>query len=256
MVAGWERFTTHFRPVADEFVVIGGTAATLAMEEQGLDFRATRDIDVVLCAVAGSEALGTLLWSFLTDGGYQTSTRSDGAPFLHRFLRPSRDGFPPLIELFATAPLEPPRSAGAIQRVTFDGAGGAASAILMDSEMVDFLLRAERRPTDPIRFARADRLIPLKAVAWHDLSAKRAKGEQVDWADIKKHRNDVLRLTQLLTPDTRVELPPRCGVALRALLDDIAVDPAVNPKQLNIPYTTTPQLLARVTSSFQLGPND
>jgi hypothetical protein len=32
----------------DQYVLIGGTAATLAMEEAGLEFRATKDLDIVL----------------------------------------------------------------------------------------------------------------------------------------------------------------------------------------------------------------
>ncbi len=39
-----------------------------------------------------------------------------------------------------------------------------------------------------------------------DLTARKAEGAQVDERNIRKHANDILRLTQLLTPETRVEL--------------------------------------------------
>ena len=49
-------------------------------------------------------------------------------------------------------------------------------------------------------------LIPFKAKAWLDLSEQKAQGEHVDGKNIKKHKNDVFRLAQLLTAETRQEL--------------------------------------------------
>jgi len=46
-----------------------------------------------------------------------------------------------------------------------------------------------------------NRLIPLKAIAWLELTARKANGENVDAKDIRKHANDVIRLSQLLAPD-------------------------------------------------------
>ncbi|HEY5101420.1 MAG TPA: hypothetical protein VII70_01450 [Steroidobacteraceae bacterium] len=48
MVTGLDLFRQFFAAQADQYVLIGGTAATLAMEEAGLAFRATKDLDVVL----------------------------------------------------------------------------------------------------------------------------------------------------------------------------------------------------------------
>jgi len=41
-------------------------------------------------------------------------------------------------------------------------------------------------------------IILLKAKAWLDLSERRESGEQIDLKHIKKHRNDVFRLTMIL----------------------------------------------------------
>ena len=41
-------------------------------------------------------------------------------------------------------------------------------------------------------------MIPFKAKAWIDLSDRKAAGEQVDSKNIRKHKNDVFRLTELL----------------------------------------------------------
>ena len=48
MVRGLDVFREFFAGHADQYVLIGGTAATLAMEEAGLAFRATKDLDIVL----------------------------------------------------------------------------------------------------------------------------------------------------------------------------------------------------------------
>lgn len=44
MVRGLDIFRDHFASHVDQFVLIGGTAATLAMEQVGLPFRATKDL--------------------------------------------------------------------------------------------------------------------------------------------------------------------------------------------------------------------
>jgi len=48
MVNGLERFRKHFAPYTDQYILIGGTACTVIMQEAGLDFRATKDLDIVL----------------------------------------------------------------------------------------------------------------------------------------------------------------------------------------------------------------
>ena len=50
-------------------------------------------------------------------------------------------------------------------------------------------------------------LIPLKAKAWIDLNERKVSGGQVDSKDIRKHKNDVLRLSALLLPDVILDLP-------------------------------------------------
>lgn len=48
MVKGLDVFQNWFADHADQYVLIGGTAASLTMEDAGLDFRATKDLDIVL----------------------------------------------------------------------------------------------------------------------------------------------------------------------------------------------------------------
>jgi len=45
MIRGLDVFKVQFASYAENYVLIGGTACTLAMKEVGLDFRATKDLD-------------------------------------------------------------------------------------------------------------------------------------------------------------------------------------------------------------------
>lgn len=64
-------------------------------------------------------------------------------------------------------------------------------------------------------------LIPFKAKAWLDLKERKSNGEQVDSKNIKKHKNDVFRLTQLITADTRQMINPEIADDMRKFLSEI-----------------------------------
>lgn len=48
MVFGVDRFRAHFAGHEHQYVLIGGATCELIMDEPGLDFRATKDLDIVL----------------------------------------------------------------------------------------------------------------------------------------------------------------------------------------------------------------
>ena len=50
-------------------------------------------------------------------------------------------------------------------------------------------------------------LIPFKAKAWMDLIDRKAAGEHVDSKNIKEHKNDVFRLTELIDPMVKITAP-------------------------------------------------
>lgn len=64
-------------------------------------------------------------------------------------------------------------------------------------------------------------LIPFKAKAWLDLSERKANGESVDSKNIKKHKNDVFRLAQLITADTRQMLSSEIATDMRLFLTEM-----------------------------------
>lgn len=48
MVTGIKSFKEWFKGNEEQYTIIGGTACDILMTEDGLDFRATKDIDLVL----------------------------------------------------------------------------------------------------------------------------------------------------------------------------------------------------------------
>ena len=49
-VHGLEHFSNYFDDVKDMFVIVGGVASSILMDEAGQDFRKTKDIDLVIIA--------------------------------------------------------------------------------------------------------------------------------------------------------------------------------------------------------------
>lgn len=104
MVRGLDLFRTHFAQYADRYLLIGGTACEIVMTSAGLPFRATKDLDIVLCAEALDVDFVRAFRAFVAVGGYQTHERSDGGRQFYRFHRPLNPEYPSMLELFSRQP--------------------------------------------------------------------------------------------------------------------------------------------------------
>ena len=181
MVRGLDLFREAFAAHAHQYVLIGGTAATLAMEDAGLAFRATKDLDVVLHIEAIDAAFGETFWRFVETGQYEIRQASaTGKPMFYRFQKPADARYPAMLELFCRAPEGIELAAGShLTPIPIDEAVASLSAILLDDDYYAFI-QGGRRETNGLPWVGEDRLIPLKAVAWLDLKARQEKGEAVD----------------------------------------------------------------------------
>ena len=207
MVSGIDSFRDWFRGFESNYVVIGGTACDLLMGEAGETFRATRDIDMVLIVEALSADFGSRLWEYVKIAGYEQRFKSTGAPEYYRFINPKMQEYPAMIELFSRR-VEgialPPDAV--LSPLTIDDEVSSLSAILLDTDYYDFL-RSGAALADGIPVLGAAHLIPLKAKAWLDLTRRKAGGDHVDSKNIRKHKNDIIRLSTLLSPELKITLP-------------------------------------------------
>lgn len=206
MVSGVESFRKWFAEYTDQYTIIGGTACDLLMSEDGLDFRATRDIDMVLIVESLTPEFGRRFWEYVKAAGYEHRNKSTGEPQFYRFSKPSSREYPYMIELFSgrVDAIELPEDA-VLTPLPLDDEISSLSAILMDADYYQFL-REGKIVLNDIPVLDAAHLIPFKAKAWLDLTERNRNGEHVDSKNIRKHKNDVFRLSILLTSDIRVTL--------------------------------------------------
>jgi hypothetical protein len=219
MVRGLDVFRERFRAYEGAFVLIGGAACDAWFTRQGLAFRATKDLDIVLVIEVLDPAFVAALRQFIDDGQYQIRHYTEGGPpVLYRFAKPADQSFPQMLELFSKKPETIDLSEG--QQIVPVAAGEdthSLSAILLNQEYYA-LIQSHSEQVDGLAFAKATALIPLKARAWLDLTARKQAGDKVDADDINKHRTDVFRLAATLAAEPGPELPQPIRDDLTAFL--------------------------------------
>lgn len=220
MVKGIDRFKAYFRDYTDQYVLIGGAACDISFGSNNAEFRATRDLDVVLIAEALTREFGQRFWEFIRDGGYQNRAKSSGASQFYRFDKPTQEGFPAMIELFARTEyiLE---DGAELTPIHIDDSISSLSAILLNDSYYDALLRG-RDVIDGFSILRHSWLIPFKAKAWLDLNERNRRGEHVDSRNLKKHRNDIIRMAAELVLE-RCELPEEVKSDMANFIEEMNV---------------------------------
>ena len=233
MVTGIDRFREWFRGYEEQYAIIGGTACDLLMSEDGMDFRATKDIDLVLIVEAITPDFGKQFWQFVKDAGYEHRNKSTGLPQFYRFSHPTAGGYPFMIELFSrrAEAINLPNDA-VLTPLPMEDDVSSLSAILLDDDYYE-LVRSGTVVVDGVNVLDAAYLIPFKAKAWLDLTQKKAAGQSVDSKNIRKHKNDVFRLSALLTQQSNVVVTETVLSDLRAFLTAMQEE-TVDLKQLGV----------------------
>lgn len=252
MVRGLARFRDHFRDFAGHYVLIGGTACFLSMDRVGLDFRATKDLDIVLCIEALDAAFVNAFWDFVRLGGYQNQQKSTGRKLFYRFDTPEDDSFPVMLELFSRVPdALQLRDETHLTPIPMGEAASSLSAILLDDDYYQFI-QDGKMTLDGLSLVGPERLIPLKARAWLDVMARREQGEPVDERDIRKHRNDVFRLFQVLSADTAFELPQGIQGDLQRFVEAMAAEKNINLKPFGLRNMSLEEVLTQLRMIYGL----
>ena len=233
MVDGLDIFKEHFAAYADRYVLIGGTASSIAMDELGVEFRVTKDLDIVLIVEALDREFVEAFWQFVELGQYENRQKSTGKRLFYRFHSPDDKRFPFMLELFSRKPdaLDLAGGSGLTPIPTGDEVS-SLSAILMDDDYYAFVLD-QRRDINGLSYIGAEALIPLKAKAYVDLSERKAAGESVNSKDIKKHKNDVFRLFGILETDRTIDTSESIQRDLADAFSRLSED-TVDLKALNI----------------------
>ena len=207
MVIGFDKFRDKFGAFANDYVIIGGSACDWLFTHRDARFRATKDIDLVVCAEQTTDAFVAAMWDFIREGGYSAYERKDGRKCFYRFLNPTTDGYPFMLEFFSRETMNFPLAANSIITPipTDDESVSSLSGILLDENYYSFI-RKFRQNVDGVCVLSVEALLLLKARAWMDLSARKARGEFVKDKDLAKHRKDVFRLQSLIGLDSQTVL--------------------------------------------------
>ncbi|NOR43143.1 MAG: hypothetical protein GQ572_07370 [Gammaproteobacteria bacterium] len=230
MIKGLDKFREHFADFGDHYVLIGGTASDMVMDEAGAAFRATKDLDIVLCVESLDASFAEAFWAFVSAAGYQNQQRSTGKKIFYRFNEPKDKSYPFMLELFSRTPdLLVLGDDSQLTPIPIDEDASSLSAILLDEDYYKFL-HEHKVEIDGVQVVTEVCLIPLKAKAWLDLNRRREDGEQVDSRDIKKHKNDIFRLFQIISPESRVNLPGNISNDMLQYLSAISEEPNLDLK--------------------------
>lgn len=250
MVRGVNKFKEYFADYAGQYVFIGGTACDIILGNANIDFRATKDIDMVLIIEALNEAFVNQFVNFIEDGGYRHIKKGTKEEQFFRFEAPTDRSYPAMIELFSKTPdyLQTIETRLAPVHVSDDVI--SLSAILLDNEYYDLLVQGAV-VIDDVTVLDLDHLILFKMKAWLDLSERKANGEPVDSKNIKKHKNDVLRLAINLEPEQILKLSGQVKWDALNFLDRVIAEP-IDVKTLGIRGFSFEDIINRIRTYYLL----
>ncbi|HMT71290.1 MAG TPA: hypothetical protein PKA77_09850 [Chitinophagaceae bacterium] len=207
MVRGLDIFKKYFEQYPNNYVIIGGTACDIIIDEAGFVPRATKDIDIILVVEALNSAFVKQFWQFINDGQYQQREKSNDEREYYRFIKPANTDFPHQIELFSRTPdiivLE---DNAHLTPIPVDDDLSSLSAILLNDDYYNYMI-GHSRVEDGLHHANIEALICLKAKAFLEIKERIENGSKEDKKQMKKHKADVFRLTVMLTPESEFDLP-------------------------------------------------
>ena len=206
MVRGLEIFRQHFKDFTDNYIIIGGTACDIIIDNIGLTPRATKDIDIILVIEALSPEFVAHFWEFVKQGNYDVREKSEEDRKYYRFQKPQVEEFPFQIELFSRVPDLLDLNEGThLTPIPVDTEISSLSAILMNDDYYNFTIEHSQLDNG-IHLANTEALIGLKAKAFLDYKTRKENGEKIDEKQLRKHKMDIFRLLLLLTPEDNFKI--------------------------------------------------
>lgn len=155
-----------------------------------------------------------------------------------------------MIELFSRKPdaISLPEDA-VLTPMPLDDDLSSLSAILLDDDYYQLLLSG-KHVVDGVPIVGAKQLILFKAKAWLDLTRRKNTGEAIDSRDIRKHKNDVFRLSLLLTQTSKLAILQSVYQDLQRFLAVMGTEP-IDLKQLGI-HMDKAVILQQLTDTYSM----
>lgn len=223
MVRGINAFRKHFKGFENQYILIGGVACDILFSKNNSQFRATRDFDMVLIVEALTPEFGKKFWEFVETGQYRNKATSVGKSQFYRFDKPVHDEYPKMLELFSRNDWSLKSTTG-LTKIHIDDQVSSLSAILLNDEYYHALL-AGRVVIHDLCVLRPEYLILFKAKAYLDLRERKENGEAIDSRDIKKHKNDILRILAEFVLEQVNDLPATVKCDIDVFIQELQNEP-------------------------------
>lgn len=252
MVEGFDSIRTAFAGYEDCYTIIGGTACDILMTEAGRDFRATKDIDMILLLEARFPEFADVLWRYLKKGNYRYGWKSCNVPHFYRFTEPKEPHYPVMIELFSRRPdFQSENLETYLTPLHVSDDISSLSAIMLDDDYYQLMLDG-RKTVDGIPVLSAEYLVLFKAKAWIDLTDRITNGtEHVNERDLRKHRGDIFRLYNIVDPKLRIQLPSKVAFEMNRFLTEIK-EVKMDPRQYGLDGITIDEVISDYRRIFML----
>lgn len=219
-MVGIEKFKEFFADYTDQYVLIGGAACDILFSNNFVDFRVTKDLDIVLIVEALTRDFAEKFWKFIRTGNYINRAKSNGNPQFYRFEKPQSEGYPSMLELFSRTEWNL-NTDSVLTPIHIDDSISSLSAILLDESYYEALLEG-RDVINGISILKPEWIIPFKVKAWLDLQNKKEQNIPIDSKNIRKHRNDVLRIVSELALSP-VKLPNKVKEDMKIFIEQFSV---------------------------------
>ena len=225
MVIGLDIFKAYFKDFGNNYLIIGGTACDIILEDAGFMPRATDDIDIILIFEALSASFVTKFWEFIKEGGYKLQQKGEQNTNCYRFAKPLNPEFPKQIELFCKIPgvMEYVHYGTHLTPIPVDEGLSSLSAILLNEEYYEYT-KQNSAFKNGVHFAKPHTLICLKAYAYLNNKQRKEDGQNIRSVNIVKHKNDVFRMTMMLNEAEVFETPASIKTDLQKFADTIKTD--------------------------------
>ena len=249
-----QHFSDFFQDCEDDYVIIGGIAADISLQENDISFRATKDIDIVILTNSSTK-LNTRILEYVKLGNYQSKETIHGKQYF-RFSDPNDTIFPKIIEIFArnethinledeqyTIPIVANQKAEKL------------SAILLDDEYFELIRKNCIKSKLGFSIINPLATICLKARAFRELSERKQSGDKtVNSNSIKKHKNDIIRMTQILDDSDQIILETQVSKDLKLILQEIenSTDDQAIKQLVTVPGVTKSDLVKILKTTFSI----
>ena len=224
MVDGLDKLVTAFAGLEHEYAIIGGCACDLILAADGIKFRNTRDVDMIICISSESETFIKAFQGLLKDGEYKVWYDKEKNKHFFRFVNDHNRSYPVMIELFSKNPMVGESIISHLVKISLkDEPIYSLSAILLDDDyfrLVENNLTMYQGISVPI----AEVLMLLKMKAYLNLKESREQGKEIASDDIRKHRNDVMRLLAVAKTNSKLAVSDNVFRDVELFLSDLNID--------------------------------